>query len=178
MDLRRFKADFKYIFINHFVIYIPSWTLRKVILKKMGMTIGCGSRIGIGTKIIQPETIQIGMRSIINEYCHLDGRGGLFIGNDVSISVYSKFVTASHEVNSETFEYYECTTKIENRAWVGIGAIILNGSIIGQGSVIGAGCVFKGNAAPYTVYVGNPAQEIKKRNHELKYQFDYKPYFR
>ena len=178
MNLRRLKSDFKYILLNSFVIYIPSWTLRKIILKKMGMTIESGARIGIGTKIVQPETIYIGKRSIINEFCHLDGRGKLYIGDDVSISIYSKFVTASHQLNSEEFEYYEHSTRIENRVWIGIGAVILDGSIIGQGSVIGAGCVFKGIATPYKVYVGNPAQEIKTRNPKLSYQLNYKPYFR
>lgn len=178
MDWRRVKADFKYIFLNGFAIYIPSWTIRKAILKIMGMDLGRGSRIGLGTKIIQPETIHIGNRSIINEWCHLDGRGGLFIGDDVSISVYSKFVTASHKINSATFEYFEDATKVEERVWLGIGAIILNGSVLGRGSVIGAGCVFKGKAEPYKIYVGNPAKEIKERNRELRYQFDYRPYFR
>lgn len=54
-------------------------------------------------------------------------------------------------------------TVIESGAWIGMRALILPGMHIGEGAVVGAGAVAGGELAPYAVYAGNPAREIKKR---------------
>lgn len=172
------KYDFKYIFLNRFICTIPSWHIRSFFYKLFGMKIGKGSRIGIGTIVIEPRGIVIGDRTIVNENCHLDGRGKLSIGNDVSISIYSKIITASHVSSSEKFTYYEAPVKIGNNVWLGCGAVILDGSNIEDKCVIGAGCVIKGNTNTNMVYVGNPAKAIKQRNIKGEYEISYHPYFR
>lgn len=176
--LRRIKADAKYIFINRFLIFFPSWRIRRFFLRLSGMKIGRDSRIAVGTTVIQPESIVIGDRTFINEYCHLDGRGGLSIGNDVSVSIYTKIITASHKANSPTFEYYQKQTVIEDHVWIGCGAIILDDTILKKGCVIGAGCVFKGTADSKAIYVGNPARQIKNRELREDYNLSYRPFFR
>ncbi len=155
------------------MLEIPTFFLRK-----LGLTIGDGSRIAIGTVIVAPERITIGKRTIINENCHLDGRGGLEIGDDVSISIYTKIITASHRVSSSSFEYYGQKTDIRDNVWIGCGAIILDGSTLEETSVVGAGCVFKGKAEAGWVYVGNPAKPVKTRGITEAYHLDYAPYFR
>lgn len=178
MDLRRIKSDAKYIFINRIVMWIPSWSIRRFFLQMLGMRISNSARIGIGCIVINPENIVIGDRTIVNEYCHLDGRGGLTIANDVSISIYTRIITASHYLQSSSFEYYSNQTYIGERVWIGCGAIILDGTKIEKEAVIGAGSVFKGVAKSGEVYVGNPAIMIKERKLEEEYQIKYKPYFR
>ena len=54
--------------------------------------------------------------------------------------------------------------KIGSDVWIGAGAIILPGANIGDGAVIGAGAVVSGRVEPYSVVVGVPAKEIKKRS--------------
>lgn len=57
---------------------------------------------------------------------------------------------------------------IGNDVWVGHGATILSGVKIGDGAVIGAKAVVTKNVEPYSIVVGNPAREIKKRfNNEV-----------
>lgn len=175
---KRVKYDAKYILLNCVVNKIPSWNIRKTVYKMLGLSIGKNSRIGIGTIILNPENIKIGVNSIINEYCHLDGRGGLSVGDNVSISIYTKIITASHRVNSATFEYYCEKTFIGNRVWIGTGAIVLNGSHISDNCVIGAGCVFKGSSIPSGIYIGNPAILKKDREIEGLYTLKYNAYFR
>lgn len=178
MKWDRIKYDGKYILLNCVVNKIPSWFLRRSLYKLLGLSIGAGSRIGIGTVVLNPEHISIGCNTIINEYCHLDGRGGLEIGNNTSISIYTKIITASHYKNSASFEYYCENTNIGDRVWIGAGAIILNGSTIQNECIIGAGCVFKGMAGETEIYVGNPAVMIKKRVLEGLYELTFNPYFR
>lgn len=111
-----------------------------------------------------PWKIRIGKRSVINEYCHLDGRGGIIIGDDCSISIYSLIITASHKMHSDNFDYVKSSVDIRNRVWIGARAIVLDGSTIGEGAVIGAGSVFKGSAEELGIYVGNPTSKIGLRN--------------
>lgn len=178
MNMRRVKDDFKYIIINHIVCKMPSWRMRRFFLRKFGMKIGDGARVGIGCIVIHPEKITIGDRTIINEYCHLDGRGGLVIGNDTSISVYCKIITASHKGNSGLFEYYDKKTIIGNRVWIGCGATILDGTTINDKCIIGAGAVLKGLTETRGIYLGVPALLKKYRDLENDYSISYEAYFR
>lgn len=52
---------------------------------------------------------------------------------------------------------------IGNDVWIGHNAIILPGIKIGNGAVIGAGAVVTKDVEKYSIVVGNPAREIKKR---------------
>lgn len=52
---------------------------------------------------------------------------------------------------------------IGNDVWIGYGATILSGVKIGDGAVIGARAVVVKNVSPYSIVVGNPGREIKKR---------------
>jgi acetyltransferase-like isoleucine patch superfamily enzyme len=47
--------------------------------------------------------------------------------------------------------------------WIGTGATILSGVNIGHGAVIGARAVVSRDVAPYSVSVGNPAREVRRR---------------
>lgn len=176
--MSRMTYDMKYIILNQIVNKIPSWHLRRFIYRRFGIKIGKGSRIAINTVVIDPDKITIGDNSIINEFCHLDGRGGLEIEDNVSISVYSKIITASHKSNSSSFEYYTKPTRIKTNAWIGCSALILDGSTVERNVIIGAGSVLKGITVEDGIYVGNPIRLLKKRNLETKYTLHYHPFFR
>lgn len=175
--VKRWISDVNYIFLNCFIMNIPSWYIRKFILKIYGLKIGKGSRIGIGTTIVDPKKITIGNRTIINEKCHIDGRGELIIGDDTSISFGTTIITASHKAN-DNFEYYSKKTIINNHVWIGAKAIILDGSFISDLCIIGAGAVLRGKTEEKGIYVGNPIKKIKTREDKGEYKLNYKPFFR
>lgn len=174
----RVHYDLQYIILNKVVCHIPSWTARRYVYRKCGIRLESGSRIGIGTVVINPKGIWVGKRSVINESCLLDGRGGLVIGCDTSISAYTRILSASHKVNSGNFQYYERKTRIGSHVWIGTGATILDGSAVKDFAVIGAGAVFKGDAEEGDIYMGNPAKYIKKRMVRNDYHLSLKTYFR
>jgi len=174
----RFRSGMRYYILNSIINHIPSWTVRKIFYRLFGVKMGYGCRIGLYTIIDYPRGIILGDRSIVNEMCFLDGRGGLEIGSDVSISMYTKIITASHDLKSNSFAYYESSVVIENNVWIGVGAIILDGSTIHQMAIIGAGCIFKGNAVEQGVYIGNPPILKKIRSANVLYQLDYRPWCR
>ncbi|MDF2943095.1 MAG: putative acetyltransferase [Herbinix sp.] len=178
MEIKRILEDGRYIILNCITNKIPCWTLRKCIYEMYGMKIGRNARIGMNTVIINPKGISIGKRTIINEFCHLDGRGGLKIGNNVSVSINSMILTTTHLIDSPIFEYIEGAVVIEDNVWLGSNSLVLNNSFIKKKCIIGAGAVFKGISEPDSVYIGNPVKLLKKRNLKTSYQIDYKPYFR
>ena len=174
---RQILKDGKNLVLNSIVRHIPSWTLRRICYKYFGMKIGNDARIGIRTYVLEPEQIVIGERSIVNSDCMLDGRGGIVIEHDVSISQYTKIITGSHKKNSGTFEYYTRPVLIQDHVWVGVSAIILLNSKIGKNAIIGAGCVFKGTCNKNAIMIGNPAKKIGDRELEDEYVKDYKTFF-
>lgn len=179
VNWNRVKYDLEYIILNRFVNCIPSWTIRRFFYKYYGMKIHTGARIGIGTVVVYPSGIEIGHRSIVNENCFIDGRGGLRIGRDTSISTYTKIVTGSHDYNSDTFEHIRKLTIIGDRVWIGINAVILDGSRIKNRSVIGASSVVKGLVEEDSIVIGNPAKPVKKRQlNNKRFRMQYYPYFR
>lgn len=165
------------IWINGFVAGFPIWTVRRLFYRMAGMKIGKGARIGRHTQVSKPRNIVIGERTVINSDCYLDGRGGLTIENDCSISRYSKIITESHMKNSGIFESFRRPVTIRHHVWLGMNAMILYGSDIGARSIIGAGCVFKGKSDEDCIWVGNPAKLIGKRELEAEYKKDYKAFF-
>lgn len=176
-EKNRLFSDLEFVILNGFVNKIPVWYIRKKIYQLYGMTIHKNARIGIGTVVYKPEKIEIGARSVVNEYCYLDGRGGLKIGYDVSISMFSKIITASHIVNDINFKYREGEVVIHDHVWIGIGGIVLDGSTIGARCVIGAGCVVKGILEENSIIKGVSQYSDSKRI-KVNYKIHYSPFFR
>lgn len=162
--IKIFLYEFLYIVLNYIITYIPCWTIRKCIYQLTGLRIGKGSRICMRTRVMEPWNIVIGRNSIVNESCILDGRGGLRIGDNCSVSTESILYTASHSTNSEKFQYYEQETELGNGVWIGARSVILPGAMIGDGTVIGA-CSVVGEGAydGYSIYAGIPARKKKNR---------------
>lgn len=170
--------DLGYMLLNTFINHIPAWWLRRLLYKISGIKLGKHCRIGYGTVIVHPHGIQLGDGCIINEYCHLDGRGGLVIGDHASVSVYSKLISASHDLQADDFAYQEHRIVIEDHVFIGAGAIILEGSFLRTGCVIAAGAVAKGEFEEKIIYAGNPIHKIKERNSNCNYSLYHEAYFR
>ena len=59
------------------------------------------------------------------------------------------------------------TIIIERCANIATNSVIMPGITIGEGSVVGPNSVITKNTNPWTVYVGNPARPVKKRNKNI-----------
>jgi len=51
--------------------------------------------------------------------------------------------------------------RIGERAWIGLGAIVLKGVVIGDGAIVASGSVVTADVPPYTVVAGNPARPVR-----------------
>jgi acetyltransferase-like isoleucine patch superfamily enzyme len=110
--------------------------------------------------------ITIGARSLIGEGCILRGQGGISIGNDVYLAPLVQILAVNHVYQDTTrpISQQGITTRgiaIDDGAWIGGGAIILDGVHIGRNAVVGAGAVVTKDVPAFTVVAGNPARLVR-----------------
>lgn len=158
-----------YYLTNYIINFIPIWGLRKQFLKTLGMKIGAKTEINMSQIILAPPNISLGDNVHINRNCLIDGRGKIVIGNNVSISYFTKLLTGSHLVNSDDFEYVTKPIVIDDFVWIGCNAIVLPGCRIGRGAVICSGSVVTKDVGPMQIVAGIPAKRIGMRNSSLSY---------
>jgi len=112
--------------------------------------------------------IRIGSRVIVNVGCYLSGEGGLRIEDEVLIGPGAKLLSAGHEYENQPLSIYRHgltygTVTVGKGAWIGAGAIILEGVTVGEGAVVGAGSVVTRDVPAFSIVAGNPARIIKWR---------------
>lgn len=173
-------GELKYLLVNHIICNIPIWVIRKWLYRLCGMQIGKGSRILLKTRVYCPKRIIIGDYTIVNEYCYLDGRGGLRIGSNTTIAVYTKIISAGHNIDSNSFEYTDAPIEIGDNVAIFADSIVLGGAHINKGAVFyGRSVIPKGEYVENGVYAGNPAKYIRRRKSESDYtQNEWAPVFR
>ena len=99
----------------------------------------------------------------MSQGCHIDGRNGIEIGENVWIGPYVKIISMNHDVSDYTRYIKAKSIKIGNNCWIGAGAIILPEVELGEHTVVGAGSVVtKSFKESNQVIGGNPAKIIKK----------------
>lgn len=168
-----FNSFIRHYIPNHLISKIPFYGLRNFYYKLiLGVKLGDGSSIHMGTFFVEGN-LNMGQNSVINRNCHLDCRGGIILGDNVSISPECTLITASHLVNSSDFKYIEGSITINDYVWIGTRAMILPNVELGEGSVVCAGAVVSKDVPPYTVVGGVPAREISKRSKNLNYSCKY-----
>jgi acetyltransferase-like isoleucine patch superfamily enzyme len=162
---------------NSIISKLPFYGIRHAYLRKiLGFRIGHGAAVHMGF-FVTGRSIFVGDRTVINRNCYLDGRGGLQIGEDVSISPECYLVSLTHDSNDPDFSAVPKPIRIEKLAWLGARAMILPGVHIGEGAVVGAGAVVTRSVDPYTIVAGNPARKIGERSSSLRYRLRYFPWF-
>lgn len=132
-------------------------------------TIVISENVGIDKNTFIGDYTYIGPNSnvtkaVIGRYCSIGGNVNIGVGeHDIEkISLNACFYENIYEELTKN----ECV--ISDDVWVGVNAIILRGVKVGRGAVIGAGAIVTKDVAPYSVVVGVPAKEIKKRFSDIK----------
>jgi maltose O-acetyltransferase len=166
---------------NHVIARLPSYRLRHAWYRRvLGAKIGRGSAVQLGCRVwfygpgqVRRGGLRIGERTLINRDCTLDARGGLDIGDDVSVSAEAMLLTVGHAYDRPGFLLEERPTVIGSKAWIGVRAVVLPGVTVGRGAVVGAGAVVTRDVAPLTVVSGAPARVTGRRpSGGLEYQLD------
>ena len=106
---------------------------------------------------------------IIGKFCQI-AAGVNFVMNGAnhqmnSVSTYPFYIMEGWEQNVPSLSQMPLKgdTVIGNDVWIGQNVTILPGVHVGDGAIIGMNSTVGSDVAPYSIVVGNPAKEIRKR---------------
>lgn len=155
----------------HFISrHVPFWGIRKFFFKLVGVKIGKGSTIHMGTRFFKPNGVKIGADTMVGDNAFLDGRDKLIIGDHVDIASQVLIYNSEHDLNAEDFHAIDAPVEIGDYVFIGPRAIILPGVKIGKGSVIAAGAVVTKDVPEFAIVGGVPAKVIgERKNKDLHY---------
>jgi acetyltransferase-like isoleucine patch superfamily enzyme len=104
--------------------------------------------------------LSFGDNVVIHRHVLLDDRGGIEIGDNVSISDYANIYSHTHDVE-DIHKVYNLMTRIGDGARITYHATVLAGTQVGEHSMVGTGAVVTKDVEPYHVKVGIPAKTVK-----------------
>ena len=96
-----------------------------------------------GAEIYNPALVELGEHSILSQGAYVCG--------------------ATHDFNDAAFPLLAMRMRIGAYAWVCARACVGPGVNVGEGAVLGLGAVAVKDLAAWSVYGGNPAVELRKR---------------
>lgn len=125
---------------------------------------GKGTLYNDPIKIVPPpEGVHIGNYCAIGPNLKILGINHDYNFPAVQNTFYSNFFGCEHPINRKSNVITKGKIKIGNDVWIGEDVFILSGVTIGDGCCIGARSVVTKDLEPYTICVGTPCKEVKKR---------------
>ncbi|HEY75930.1 MAG TPA: acyltransferase [Thermoflexia bacterium] len=112
--------------------------------------------------------IWIGRKCFVGEFCLIRGQGGVHIGDEVLLAPRVQILAVNHLFDdpAQPIIRQGISAKgivVEDGAWIGAGAILLDGVRVGRGAVVGAGAVVTRDVPSYATVAGVPARMIQTK---------------
>jgi acetyltransferase-like isoleucine patch superfamily enzyme len=107
--------------------------------------------------------LEVGDNVVVHRNVLLDDRGGIVIGNNVSISDYVSIFSHTHSID-DINDVTNLATVLEDNVRVTFGSTILAGVHVGVHGMVGARALATKHVAPYHVNVGIPAKSVRVKS--------------
>ena len=104
--------------------------------------------------------IECGDDCVVHRHVLLDDRGGIVLGNNVSISDFANIYSHTHSI-IEQADVTDAATVLEDGVRITYHATVLAGVRVGANSMVGAVAVATKDVRPYHVNVGIPAKSVR-----------------
>ncbi len=104
--------------------------------------------------------MDVGDNVVVHRHVLLDDRGGIKLGNNVSISDYANIYSHTHSI-VEQREVTNACTVLEDGVRITYHATVLAGVHVHEQGMVGAMAVATKDVRPYQVYVGIPAKSVR-----------------
>ncbi len=104
--------------------------------------------------------LEVGDDVVVHRHVLLDDRGGIRLGDRVSISDYANIYSHTHSI-VEQREVTNAVTVLEDDARITYHATVLAGVRVGRNGMVGANAVATKDVRPFHVNVGIPAKSIR-----------------
>ncbi len=154
-------------FITNAVFFLnplfSSSTLKVLLLTMFGAKIGHGVVIKPRVNIKYPWHLNVGNFSWIGERVWIDNLAPVTIGSHCCLSQGALFLCGNHNYKSPAFDLQVAPIQLEEGVWIGALATVTGGTVCKSHSVLALQSVAPPIMKPYTIYRGNPAQEVRRR---------------
>ncbi|HVD61041.1 MAG TPA: acyltransferase [Gemmatimonadaceae bacterium] len=104
--------------------------------------------------------MDVGDDVVIHRHVLLDDRGGILMGNKVSVSDYANIYSHTHSIVDQK-DVTDAVTRLDDGVRITYHATVLAGVHVGEQSMVGAVAVATKDVRPYHVYVGIPAKSVR-----------------
>jgi acetyltransferase-like isoleucine patch superfamily enzyme len=104
--------------------------------------------------------IEAGDNVVVHRHVLLDDRGGIVIGNNVSISDYANIYSHTHSIVDQR-DVTDAVTTLEDGVRITYHATVLAGVRVAAQGMVGAMALATKDVRGYHVYVGIPAKSVR-----------------
>ena len=104
--------------------------------------------------------LEVGDDVVVHRYVLLDDRGGIVLGNRVSISDYANIYSHTHSIVDQ-LDVSDLQTVLGDGVRITYHATVLAGTQVGENAMVGAMAVATKDVRPYHVNVGIPAKSVR-----------------
>src|SRR6185369_1645460 len=104
--------------------------------------------------------MEVGDDCVVHRHVLLDDRGGIVMGNRVSISDYANIYSHTHSIVDQK-DVTDAVTTLDDGVRITYHATVLAGVHVAEEAMVGAVAVATKDVRPYRVYVGIPAKSVR-----------------
>ena len=104
--------------------------------------------------------MEVGDNVVIHRHVLLDDRGGIILGDNVSVSDYANVYSHTHSIVDQR-DVTDAVTRLDDGVRITYHATVLAGVHVGCNAMVGAVAVATKDVRPYHVNVGIPAKSIR-----------------
>lgn len=126
------------------------------IFRKVGRNFKCFQH----TEFSFGYNMEVGDDVVVHRHVLLDDRGGIVLGDRVSISDYANIYSHTHSIVDQR-EVTAIPTVLEDDVRITYHATVLAGVRIGRNGMVGAAALATKDVRPYHVHVGIPAKSVR-----------------
>ena len=105
-------------------------------------------------------SMEVGDDVVVHRHVLLDDRGGITLGDRVSISDYANIYSHTHSIVDQR-DVTNARTTLEDDVRITYHATVLAGVRVGRNGMVGASAVATKDVRPYHVNVGIPAKSVR-----------------
>lgn len=104
--------------------------------------------------------MEVGDSVVVHRHVLLDDRGGITLGNRVSIADYTNVYSHTHAL-TEQADITNIRTTLNDGVRITYHATVLAGVNIGEEAMVGTGAVVTKDVKPWHLYLGIPAKPVR-----------------
>jgi acetyltransferase-like isoleucine patch superfamily enzyme len=134
--------------------------LRRILAQKIFKRCGENFKAFQHVEFSFGHNMEVGDNVVIHRHVLLDDRGGIRLGNNVSVSDYANIYSHTHSIVDQR-DVTNSLTVLEDGVRVTYHATVLAGVHVGEQGMVGAVAVATKDVRPYHVYVGIPAKSVR-----------------